>query len=263
MRFVTTPNVNGFLLLFSYVHGRQIMNDRTREVPRTAAAAAERQMRSYEMAMAAETHRMPLPPHHATRIGPFVAISRETGAEGSEIAQEVACRLDWEVLDKSIVDRVAAACHRPKDMLQVVDETASSWVHDVLGTWLDSGVVAHEKYVAKLHRVVLAAARHGKVVMVGRGAGILLPRDAGLSVRIVAPLEFRVKHIMLEEHLDAARARDHIQQVDAGRRQFVRQYFHRDVEDPHLYDLLLNAEHLGRDGAVDIILTALAAKGLV
>ena len=40
-------------------------------------------------------------------------------------------------------------------------------------------------------RVILALGAQGEVLLVGRGAGCLLPREATLHVRIVAPLEDR------------------------------------------------------------------------
>jgi hypothetical protein len=38
-----------------------------------------------------------------------------------------------------------------------------------------------------------------------------------------------------------------------GRQQFVQRYFHHDITDPSLYDLVINLEHMPRSDAIDLI----------
>ena len=45
-----------------------------------------------------------------------------------------------------------------------------------------------------------------------------------------------------------------IDETDNGRAALVRRYFHHDIADPHLYDLVINLEHTSRDAALDLIL---------
>ena len=61
---------------------------------------------------------------------------------------------------------------------------------------------------------------------------------------------------MEEQGINQADARRHMVEVDEGRRQLVEQFFHHDVADPHLYDLVINVERGGKAGAVEQILTA-------
>lgn len=239
------------------------MKEQIREEPKIVAAA-ERQMRAWELAhtvvgddpSARKADRRP-------RLGPFVAISREHGAGGSEIANVVGRRLGWEVFDKNLLESVANRCHTSPDLLELVDETAANWVYDVLGTWLDRVLIPHEKYVTQLYQVVLAAARRGKAVFVGRGAPFVLPREGGLTVRVYAPMDYRVEQVAAAEGLSSAEARERIQQIDKGRRLFVQRYFHQAIDDPHVYDLLINVARLGREGAVEQILVALRHQGLM
>jgi len=233
------------------------MKEQTREDPKILAAA-ERQMQAWSLRqeIADRAIRTRGPQEPAKCEVRFVTISRETGAGGSEIAEALARRLGWDVLDQNLLDRVDDRFHVPRHMLELVDETESTWVYDVLGTWMDEKVVTHEKYVAHLEQVVIEVARRGNVVLVGRGAQFILPRQQGLAVRIVAPMKHRVARVMQREGLDEPAARQLIRRKDAGRREFVERYFHRDIEDPHLYDLVINVEHLGPQGAVDQILAA-------
>ncbi len=192
----------------------------------------------------------------ATRI--FVAIARQAGAGGSEIAGLVGRQLGWEVYDQNRRDLIAERFHEPRLVLDFVDETRSNWVYDVLGTWGDNQIVPQDKFVLHLKRIVATVARDGKSVFVGRGAQFLLPRPRVLAVWITAPLNFRVERIMVEKRKSEGDARQFIRDADEGRREFVKRYFHRDIHDPLLYDLVINVQYLGTAQAVEQIVAALA-----
>ncbi|HUT12465.1 MAG TPA: cytidylate kinase-like family protein [Thermoguttaceae bacterium] len=234
------------------------MKGQIREEPKIVAAA-ERRMQAWDHIQ--EIEERALREHEVKRLSEgvctYVTVSREEGAGGGEIARGVGKKLNWEVFDKNLLDRVSQRYHLSHPMLKLVDEVRSNWVHDVLGTWMDRQVVPPEKYVACLRGVVLTAARHGHVVLVGRGAQFLLPRDKGLAVRIIAPKKFRIERTMQEKGLDAEAARRLIENTDQNRREFVRRYFHHDVDDPHLFDLVINVERIGVPGAVAQIVSAL------
>ena len=113
----------------------------------------------------------------------FVTISREAGAGGGEIGRRIGKRIGWEVFSKNLLDRIADRFHLSRTMLDLVDETHPNWVYDVLGSWMDHKLVPHEKYVACLSRVVLAAARRGPAVFVGRAPNFSCPgRNCSPSV---------------------------------------------------------------------------------
>jgi len=239
------------------------MKEHIHEEPKIVAAA-ERRMRTWELSQTAVgVDSQPSSPPPVPQLGPYLAISREHGAGGGDIAQLIGQRLGWEVFDKSILEDVAQRCHTSTDLLELVDETAANWVYDVLGTWLDRVLIPHEKYVTQLYQVVLAAARRGRAIFVGRGAQFVLPHEGGLSVRVYAPMDYRVKRVAQALQLTASEARQRIELIDKGRQQFVHRYFHHRIEDLSVYDLAVNIARLGHEGAVEQILLAMRRRGLV
>lgn len=222
------------------------MKEQTREEPKIVAAA-ERKMQAWSLTqeIADRTIRLDESAPPAGQLGDFITISREAGAGGGRVAELVGKKLGWEVLDKTLLDRVAERCRLPRESLTPVDETSHNWAYDVLGPWLDSHVVSQDKYVTHLSRVFTAAARRGNVVFVGRGAQFVMPRDRGLAVRIIASEKYRVELLMERESVDAQQARRIMKEMDRGRCQFAQFFFHHDISDPHLYDMILNVERLG------------------
>ena len=219
------------------------------------AAFAEGQMRTWERlqetAARASKHQEPgRPTAHGLC---YVSISREAGAEGASVARLLGEQLGWEVYDKSLLDQVAQRYKESRLMLDLVDETKSNWVYDVLGTWMDRHVIPHEKYVVQVNRMIQILARTGNAVFVGRGAQFLLPRSKTFAVRMVAPEAFRAERVRQRLDIGLPEALEWIHRTDRDRHEYVRHFFRRDISDPHLYDLVINVERLGPAGAADQI----------
>ena len=189
-------------------------------------------------------------------VGPYITLSRETAAGGSEIARMVAHKLGWDLLDAAIVDYMVSKYGTPRSLVEFADEKQTTWMEDLFTSWIEGQGFTQATYVHRLSRLFLIAAHHGNVVIVGRGANFILPREPGLSIRIVAPLSFRVEQAILQQGISAKDARKRVEESDRQRETFVREHFHHKAADPHMYDLVINVEKLGQQDAVNIIVDA-------
>jgi cytidylate kinase len=236
------------------------MKEQTREEPKILAAA-EKKMQAWAMneELSDRTVNRQFHPAHVIQSKCFVTISREAGAGGSDVAAIIGRELGWEVFDKNLLDHVADRFKVNRSMLDLVDETRSNWVYDVLGTWMDSKVIPHEMFVSQLSRIIHNIVCRQNFVFVGRGIQFLLPRDKVLAVRLVASEAFRIKRIMQNNNLSETTARRYMHELDRGRREFAERFFHHNVTDPHLYDMVVNTERSGIEGAAKEIVGALCA----
>jgi cytidylate kinase len=191
-------------------------------------------------------------------IDPYVAISREAGVDAAEIAEAVALKTSWKVFDRALLDYMVEHYHWSRVALDSVDERTVSWFHETFGKFLDQQLVSQAEFVHRLGKIVLLAAQHESMVFVGRGAQFILPRELGVAVRLVAPRKQRVQRIMAGRQCSRRDAEKFIDETDKGRAEFVQRYFHRDVADPHLYDLVINLEYLPREAAVELIVNEAA-----
>ena len=192
-------------------------------------------------------------------VGPYLTLSREHGAGGSEIAHRVGDVLGWQVLDSEMLDHMAEKYGTPRSLLEYVDEKRVSWLESLFNSWAGQRGLTQEAYVHRISQLMLLAAHHGNVVIVGRGGRFILPRERGLSVRILAPLDFRAEQVMLARGIKFDEAMRLIQKVDRERQAFQTQYFHHNTTDPHEYDLLINVEKLDQEDTVELIVSAIRA----
>ncbi len=206
-----------------------------------------------------------------------ITISREYGSGGGEIARRLAARLGWHLVDHEVVEQVARELGVSEEEAEARDEHVEGLISRILTSmqgiapalypaiYDESVPVAlftnPEEYRTALNRVIEGVVALGHVVIVGRGAQVVLAsrRDV-LHVRIVAALEKRIPYVMRREGLDESAARSRIQKKDHDRERYLQTEYHHHPADPHLYDLVVSTDVLDLDSAVDLILLALERK---
>jgi cytidylate kinase len=231
------------------------MQSSTTHSNRGLSELAERQMRNWALDL--QTQRRFAEQTEALEprdlIHPYLAISREAGADAGGLARAVGARCGWKVLDDELLDYIAEHEHLSRLALEFVDERAVSWFHEMFGKWLEKQLVSQAEYVSRLGKIMLLAAQHESTVIVGRGARFILPRELGFAVRIIAPLKQRIKSIIDRRQCSEREAKTFVETTDRDREHFIQRYFHHDVTDPHLYDLVINLANIPRDDAVEMI----------
>lgn len=188
-----------------------------------------------------------------------VCVSREAGAGGGTIARLVGTRLQWKVYDHELLEAIASGMQIPTAEARQFDELAPSLVQDWLLPLREEHYAPQEAYLDHLAKLVESIGRAGESVLVGRGAGHLLPRSETLCVRIVAPLKFRAKNLAARMGVSQRTARKAAIDRDARAAKFVRTLHRVDIADAHQYDLVLDSQSLGLTIAVDLIVRTVEA----
>jgi cytidylate kinase len=198
-----------------------------------------------------------------TVIQPFVALTRQAGAGGGEIAKLLGDELGWKVLDRQALDAIAEEFRLDSTMLALLDETRLSWLGESILNLVHSRLISQDTYVNRVVKLVLVCLSEHPAIVVGRGSTAFLPRERGLAVRLVREEPDRVARIAVRSGLDESEARRWVNQTDQERRAFVRRHFNQDPDDPMGYDLTINTSRVGLQGAAKIIVQTLHARGLL
>jgi cytidylate kinase len=191
-----------------------------------------------------------------------ICISRETGSGAGTIARMVGTRLDWKVYDHELLEAIASRMELPVDEVRAFDELAPSVVQDWILPLREEHYAPQEAYLDHLAKLVEAIGRAGDSIIVGRGAGFLLPRETTLSVRIIAPWKARAIRLADRMGVSVRTARRAARDLDRRRAHFVRTMYHFDANDPHNYDLVLDSESLGLPIAAEILFRTVEAGRL-
>ena len=200
---------------------------------------------------------------------PFVTISRQAGAGAETVANLLAQKLDaksakdeqpWTVFDKNLIAKVLEDQNMPQEIARHVhedkDTTLKALVGELLGIHPSMWTIFHHT-----SDTILKLARIGRCIIVGRGGNIITAKlKGGLHVRLVAPESVRLAHLKEHFKMDDKTAQKFLHDEDAGRRRYVKTNFERDIDDPLLYDAVLNTASLGFERTADILAAMVAAK---
>jgi cytidylate kinase len=113
------------------------------------------------------------------------------------------------------------------------------------------------RYLHLVQQMIRALAARGRVVIMGRGAQVVLRDFPGsLHVRTVASLEVRIGRVAREEGVGEREAARQIRRRDGAVARYLRHFHRVDWDDRFLYHLILNTGGLIEKEAVRLILYA-------
>lgn len=194
-------------------------------------------------------------------LKPAITISRMTGSGGRTVAAKLAEYLQtrapghchWTVFDRNLMEKVLEDHHLPKRIAEFVPESHKSTVADIieelLGLHPSSWTLLQQTVETILHLAQL-----GRVILVGRGANVITSKlENVFHVRLVGSLEKRTDRVQQVYDLGRLDALEFLGKEDKGRRRYLKEHFHMDIDDPILYHLIVNTDRISYDATARLI----------
>jgi len=205
---------------------------------------------------------------------PLVTIAALYGAGGSVVGPRVSERLDVPLLDRGILSAVARQMHVSESVAAEYDPEVDKRPSSGLRRWLAGlghGVTAdgspvsgpdddEARYRTETEQFLARATSAGGVV-IGRAGAVVLPARPGvLHVRLDGPREARVRQGMRIQGVDFTTAERRQEANDRARKDYVRDNYGVDPDNPDLYHLRLDSTVLDLDLCVELIVVAARAR---
>ena len=186
---------------------------------------------------------------------PVIAMTREMGSKGTEIAQGLAERMNIPIVDYNLVeyDDISKemcisneGCSNNNDVYYQLERKRS-----LLERWQFQGKGLVNMTVSE----ILDLAENDNVIIRGWGSTYLLNQiDHVLCVRVCAPLEKRVNTLIERlETKDRIFARHEIIINDTAHGQLMKRIVHDDWQNSEHYDLIINTGRVPIDEGIDLI----------
>jgi cytidylate kinase len=188
--------------------------------------------------------------------GPIITISREAGAGGSDIARRLSKALGLDLIGGQIIQHVADSAKMSRRVIDTLDEREVTFRETLLSSLFGENRPWPGEFLHHLSRVIGTIGIFGNVIIVGRGANYVLPKEKIFRVRVIAPMELRVKYFMEDRGYTKSEAEQYIVKRDGNRKAFVRKYFSADIADPACYDMIINTEKRSMAAATESIIVA-------
>jgi cytidylate kinase len=191
-----------------------------------------------------------------------VTISRQAGCGARVVAEKLARYLQehspknarpWTVFDRNLMEKVLEDHDLPTRLAQFLPEDRVSDLEDIMADLLQT-YPPSQTVVRQTAETILKLASLGNVILIGRGGNVITARLPNMfHVRLVAPLEERIKRSHESYGMTKAEARKFCRRADLGRQRYLKKYFHADINDALLYHLIINTGLIGYDDAAKLI----------
>lgn len=166
---------------------------------------------------------------------PVVAISRQVGSFGDEIAGLIAEALGCRLADSAVIRQLAESCDPG------FKKACSLFEREVPGRFWERYFLNDPAYASLFESLNFELASRDNIVILGRGAQVVLGRTPGVfKVRIVAPIKIRAQRIAAREGMSLEDAEEFAERFGHQRRALVQQMYNVDLSDWALYDMIVN-----------------------
>jgi cytidylate kinase len=194
----------------------------------------------------------------------ILVIEREYGAGAGAIAEKMAQRLGWKLLDHALTEQIALLAKVSPEVCQKHEERVDPWLYRLAKVFWrgshersigipDTDILDADHLVCLSREVIERAAAEGQCVIVGRAAAYFLrDRPDTFCVFLYAPRELKYQRV-LRDVKDEQEALHLVDTVDQERVEFIRHYYKAEWPSRHLYHAMLNTA-MGEDATVDTIL---------
>jgi cytidylate kinase len=211
--------------------------------------------------------------------GPVITISRDCGCSAKRIAtklskiltgysylSETKTDVEWKWVSKDVIELAAAELEMDLGkVLNVFHGEAKTSLHEVTTAFSVEKVydADDQQVIDTVKKVIRNLAEEGHYIIVGRAASVIaadIPQH--LSIKLQAPLEWRINRIMQISNMSWAEAQQYVLEIDRQRNLFVEHVAGRKL-DNNDFDLIFNYSTLQDDYIVDAIVNVLKNKKII
>ncbi len=177
---------------------------------------------------------------------PTIVISRGSHSGGVKLAELLQQQLGWKLISQEMVAEAASGYGVSEhDIVRALDTPPSFW---------DRLTGNRERYILASRAALAQLLEDGNCIYHGLAGSFLL---SGLPclvrVRLIAPMEYRVRAVVEAKGVSEADAVRYIKAMDERRNRWVHHVFGVEWSDPSLYDLVINLETVRLEAATDLV----------
>ena len=191
-----------------------------------------------------------------------IAIGRQPGSGGKEIAEKLATRLGIKFYDKKLLEVAARESGLDTTVFENADERESHTfignmfsIHGSIANVLSGGSCMDADQLFSIQsEAIRSLGERESCVIVGRCAEYVLrdhPRMT--SIFITADMESRIRYVMNHDNVEREKAIETIEKGDKRRRQYHDYYATTRWGEARGYDLCINASHMGIEGTTEFL----------
>lgn len=190
-----------------------------------------------------------------------ICFSRKIGVGALEIADILAPKINFRVIDREILEHMASEKNLTHQTVAFFDERYPGKMTDFMAMLTKDKSFMRNDYAKQLAESILALASLEPTIFVGRGAHLILPRERVLAVRFICSQEFRSERLAKELGIAYQDAENRLKTIDKEQDKFFKTVYDKKDASPYEFDLVINRDYItDANSAAEIVATAYEQK---
>ena len=197
-----------------------------------------------------------------------ITVSRQFGTGGHEIGAELARRLGVKLLDKQILNEVAARINAVEEAVEKIEARNPLWRDDFTNfyrTYManaeyngqEQDQTSHALFRAQADAIRRIASEESCVIVGRCGFDIFADHPNALKIFVHSSLDCRKRRIATKYDISEHDAAAMIVDNDYSRELYTKTFTGRDWTDATNYDISLDVRKFGVNGAVDFLMNCI------
>ncbi|MFO7621336.1 MAG: cytidylate kinase-like family protein [Bacteroidales bacterium] len=201
--------------------------------------------------------------------GPVITISRLTGCDGREVADNLVAELNkrdpqgrWRWIDKDIIYAIARELNTDAERVEHFYKGYELSDLSEMIMAFSGGFVSDLRVKKAIREIVMSICKEGYAVLVGRG-GVSIAKDIAdaLHIRIVAPFYWRVQNVMKKREMGIETAEQYVIDTDQKRHNLINAFLDKkSVNHESLFDAMVNRGSFTISETADLIVSMYEKK---
>lgn len=173
------------------------------------------------------------PEHDGEEIGPFVTISRQYGCYGFSLGlllldilnEQADPGVAWKVYHKEILAKLATESNLAAELLEHQRRKKPRLIVDFFRSLSKERIPSGYEIRNRITTIIRGLAIEGCAIIIGQGSsGATHDLPNGISVRLEAPEDWRVKQVAFREELSETQAKLQIREMES-QREYLRKIY--------------------------------------
>lgn len=179
---------------------------------------------------------------HKPEPAPSICFSRKIGVGALEIAEIVAPRIGYRVVDREILEHIAGQAELSEKTVALFDERYRGRVNEFLALAFGEKAFIKSDYTRNLFSAAVSIAGLAPTLFVGRGIHLLLPRDQVLAVRFIGSDAQRIRRLSGILGVPEEEVERDLPKIDREQRDFFRSVYGKKDASAYEFDLVINCD---------------------
>ena len=202
-----------------------------------------------------------------------ITISRQFGAGGKTLGENIAQRLGYAFADEDIIQKIAELAKVSPGWVESVEKEAGGRLSRMISRMVskpliekilkdERGYIDEQIYLDYLVVLISQMADEGDVIIMGRGSQYILnDMEEAYHVLLINSFDNRVRFIEERYEMTEHRAVQLVKAQDKRRANLYHKLGKQDYDQPDLYHLVINTSRVSIDDASRLIIRMVQQKG--